>query len=63
MPKCTYCGKELGSNYSFSYGLPGIERVYGCSRLVCRMTRRRGDRTKACVRRFVLQLVELLKDI
>ncbi len=34
---CTYCHKPLGKKYSFSYGITGIPRVYGCSRLFCRI--------------------------
>ena len=35
--KCTYCGKELGSKYTFSYGIPGVTRIYGCNRWVCKL--------------------------
>lgn len=32
---CTYCGKSLGSKYSFSYGIPNIPRTYKCNREDC----------------------------
>ena len=40
-PKCSYCGKPCGSSYSFSYGVPGIPRIFSCYRRWCRFTRNR----------------------
>lgn len=34
---CTYCGCQLGNNFSMSYGIPGIPRVYKCKRWWCNM--------------------------
>lgn len=45
-PRCTYCGKPVRNKYSFSYGVPGVVRVFGCDRLGCRIFRRRLYRLK-----------------
>lgn len=37
---CTYCGKPLGKKYGFSYGVPGIPRVYACDRFLCKLKRK-----------------------
>lgn len=37
--KCTHCKKKLGSRYTFSYGVPGVVRKYGCDRFVCKKKR------------------------
>jgi hypothetical protein len=34
-PNCTYCGNPVGAKYSFSYGFPGVPRVYKCDRAEC----------------------------
>lgn len=39
--KCSYCGKILTNKHTFSYGIPGIKRVFGCSRWWCRWLRQR----------------------
>lgn len=59
---CTYCKKPLGSSYTFSCGIPGIPRVYGCSRRLCKLARklRIRDRAKDYLRPFVKRLYELV---
>ena len=37
---CSYCEKPIGKKYTFSYGFPGIPRVYGCDRWLCKMKRK-----------------------
>jgi len=32
---CTYCKLPLTENHSFSYGFPGVPRVYKCDRPSC----------------------------
>jgi hypothetical protein len=33
--QCSYCQKPLTTNHSFSYGFPGVPRVYKCDRTEC----------------------------
>jgi len=37
--KCTYCHRTLTPKHSFSYGMPGIKRVFACDRLSCKILR------------------------
>lgn len=39
-PKCSYCGRGLTAKYNFSYGVPGLPRIYGCKRWWCKLLRR-----------------------
>jgi len=50
--KCTYCGKELRNKSSFSYGFPGVEKVFACDRHCC-----------AFYRKFLLKWVERFKRL
>lgn len=51
---CSYCDLEMGHKGSFSYGVPGVTRIYCCHRewlhnlSSCRM---RGEEAKAQARR------------
>ena len=33
--QCSYCKRPLTDNHSFSYGVPGVPRVYKCDRADC----------------------------
>ena len=33
--RCSYCQKPLTTNHRFSYGFPGVSRVYKCDRAEC----------------------------
>ena len=61
-PNCTYCGKSLGNSYTFSYGFPGIPRVYGCDRKWCKfMTKFRRKRNNY-LRPFVKRLHAIVNE-
>jgi len=53
---CSYCGKELGRKYTFSYGIPGIPRTYGCVRQYCKIKRRVVRKVKLTVRPLAAKL-------
>ncbi len=37
---CSYCSKALTNKHTFSYGLPGVKQVFGCSRPECLASRK-----------------------
>ncbi len=51
---CTHCKKPLGSKYSFSYGMPGIEQVFGCDRFLCKKKRIFHRKFRGVIRNSVL---------
>ena len=59
--KCTYCKKSLGNEYTFSYGVLGIPRVFGCSRWVCKTFKRFKIRSK--VKKWLRPYVERIYKI
>ncbi len=38
---CSYCRKPLTPSHTFSYGVPGVPRVFGCNRWWCRHVTRK----------------------
>ena len=62
--KCTHCKKPLGNSYTFSYGFPNIPREYGCSRFLCKLSRklRITGRAKSYLKPFVKRLYELVNS-
>ena len=58
--KCSYCHKELGNKYTFTYGMPGVTQLLGCDRNICKFMRKfRRERNKY-LKPFVKRLYEIV---
>jgi len=59
-PICSYCHQPVGNKHTFSYGIPGIKRVFGCDRWWCKTWRPLKEKRNKAVVNFVKRLYALL---
>jgi hypothetical protein len=60
--KCSFCGKTLTLNYSFSYGFPGIPQILACNRFLCRKVIQRTRKLRNDVGKYISILGTKIHD-
>jgi len=61
--KCSYCSKSLTDKYYFSYGVPGLPRIYGCDRVICKVKRNAVRKVKKVIRPAVMRLAKWVSTL